>query len=127
MTPEDFAKTFAALFASRDATGIAGLLDQAAQVVSLTGGSADNRQDAHALFEQEFAGIFAAARLVTGRSRVQVLGPGAVVLHQTFVVTGAFGPDASLLPRFPALVSAVLIARAEGWHAVSLTLSPLSQ
>ena len=126
MTPDDFPKHFATLFAARDSAGLGDMLDQVAQVVTLTGGVAETREAAQSLFEQEFSGIFTAGRLVTGKGRVQLLGPGAVVLHQTYVVTGARGADGATMPRFPALVSAVLMDRPDGWRAVSLILSALT-
>ena len=127
MTPGDFPKTFATLFAARDSVGLALLLTDNAQVVTLTSGAADNREAARALFEQEYAGTFATARLVTGKGRTQPIGPGAVVLHQNYVVTGARDSAGQPLPRFAALVTVVLIAVSGGWLAVSLSLSALTQ
>ena len=124
MTPEEFPKTFATLFATRDSAGLAMLLAESAQVVTLTGGVAETSDAARALFEQEFAGIFAAARLVTGKGRMQPIGPGAVVLHQNYVVTGARDPSGKPMRRFAALVTAVLIAHSEDWRAVSLRCQP---
>ena len=114
------------MFAARDHAGLGRLLTDDAQVVTLTGGSAETLEAALALFEQEFTGVFAAARLVTGKGRVQSIGLGAVVLHQSYVVTGARDPSGQPLARFCALVTAVLMDRIDGWRAVSLTLSALT-
>jgi len=126
MTPEEFPKAFAAAFATQDWAALRALLVADAQVVTLTGGSADDAVQAGKLFEQEFAGIFAAVRLVTGRTRVRELGPGLSIVHQRFVVMGARDETGRDLPRFGAAVTAVMLETAQGWLAVSLTLSSLT-
>ena len=123
MTPEGFPKAFAAVFTGQDAAGLRAMLTADAQVVTLTGAVADDAVQAGRAFEQEFAGIFAAAKLVTGRNRVQELGPGLVIVHQRYVVMGARDEAGVDLPRFGAAVTAVLLETAKGWLAVSLTLS----
>jgi hypothetical protein len=44
-------------------------------------------------------------------------------VHQRYVVIGAQSPEGHELPRFGAVLTAVLLARADGWRAVSLTFS----
>jgi ketosteroid isomerase-like protein len=126
MTPEDFPRLFAAAFGARDSDFIAGFLAPDAQVVSLTGVVAEDQSGAKAAFATEFAGIFATARLVTGRHRLQMLGPGGAVLHQRFVVTGAQDAAGREMARFGAMLTAVLLARPQGWQAISLTFSALT-
>lgn len=123
MTPESFAKVFAAAFSAQDAGALAGLLAEEAGVVSLTGGVAESRAEAEALFAAEFAGTLARARLVTGKARLMPIGPGGAVLHQRFVVIGVMDEAGQEMPRLGAMLTTVLLARAEGWRAVSLTFS----
>jgi uncharacterized protein (TIGR02246 family) len=127
MTPEDFPRLFATAFGAQDGAALAGFLAEDAQVVTLTGAVAEDAAGAEAAFAAEFAGIFAAARLVTGRQRLRMLGPGGAVLHQRFVVTGARDAGGREMPRFGALLTAVLLAREGGWRAVSLSFSALTQ
>ena len=126
MTPDAFPKAFAAAFAAQDSTALAAMLATDAQVVTLTGATAETADQARAAFDQEFAGTFAAVKLVTGRNRVQLLGPGGAIVHQRYVVMGARDAGGRNVPRFGIVVTVVLLARAEGWRAVSLTLSPLA-
>jgi hypothetical protein len=127
MTPETFPKLFAAAFAAQDRATLCSYLSEDADVVTLTGGLAETAKQAGQLFEMEFAGTFAAARLVTGKTRLRLLGPGGAVLHQRYVVIGARDATGAELPRFGAVLTAVLLARAEGWRAVSLGFSALAQ
>lgn len=103
MTPEEFPKLFAAAFASQDGSALLQMLADDAEVVTLTGALAEDQTEAKQIFEQEFAGTFAKVRLVWAQS--------------------AEGQE---LPRFGAVLTAVLLARAEGWRAVSLTFSAQS-
>ena len=125
MTPDDFPRLFAAAFGAQDSAAIAAWLAEDAQVVTLTGGHADTAAEAQALIANEFSGIFTAARLVTGKLHLRPLGPGGAVLHQRYVVTGARDETGTDIPRFAALLQVVLLARVEGWRAVSLTFSAL--
>jgi len=74
----------------------------------------------------EFSGIFARARLVTGKVLLRDLAPGVVQLHQRFVVSGAQGPDRADLPRFAAMLSVVMVTTAAGWQIATLTFSGLA-
>ena len=84
---------------------------------------AETAVEASRIFAEEFAGTLAKARLVTGKTRLRPLGPGGAVVHQRYVVIGAKAPDGQDLPRFAAVLTVVLLARADGWRAVSLTFS----
>ncbi|MFM2350503.1 MAG: hypothetical protein RIR04_1469 [Pseudomonadota bacterium] len=124
---EDFAKRFAAAFGRQDAAELAQLLAEDADVLTLTGAVAETAAEAEAAFAGEFAGIFAMARLVSGKHRLRVLGPGGAVVTQRFVVSGARDDQGAEMPRFGAVLTAVLTARSTGWQAVSLTFSATGQ
>ena len=126
MTPDAFSQLFAVAFAAQDATALAEMLAEVADVVTLTGAVAETRLEAKQAFDQEFAGIFVKSRLVSGRMRLRPLGPGGAVVHQRFVVFGARDANGQEMQRFGASLTAVLLARTEGWHAVSLTFSALT-
>ena len=103
---DDFARQFSAAFAA-DGGAIGRLLDDEAQVLTLSGQYLTGRDEAARAFAAEFAGLFATARLVTGKATLRWLGPGAAVLHQRFVVTGAQSAPGAEMPRFAAVLSAV--------------------
>ena len=126
MTPEDFPKTLAAAFAARDCAALVAMLTTDAQVVTLTGAVAEDAAQAGQAFDQEFSGIFATAKLVTGRNRQRALAPGLTIVHQRYVVMGAKDDSGRDLARFGCVVTAVLLATAQGWRAVSLSLSALT-
>ncbi len=126
MMPERFAKLFASAFGRQDAAGMAYLLAEDADVLTLTGAVLSGANAAEAVFAGEFAGIFAAARLVTGKVKLRDLGPGVAIVSQRFVVTGARDEVGQDMPRFAALLTAVVTADT-GWRAVSLTFSATSQ
>ncbi len=125
--PEDFSKQFAGAFGRQDAAEMAQFLAEDADVLTLTGSMVDSAALAEATFAEEFSGIFATARLVSGRNRLRVLGPGAAIVTQRFVVSGARDEQGAELPRFSAVLTAVLTARSTGWQAVSLTFSATGQ
>lgn len=127
MTPQEFPRAFAAAFGTQDADRLAGYLAPDAGVLSLTGAWTEGREPARAALSAEFSGIFARARLVTGRAILRDLAPGVAQLHQRFVVSGAQGSDGSDLPRFAAMLSAVLVSTPAGWHIASLTFSGLAE
>jgi hypothetical protein len=124
---EDFAKHFAAAFGRQDAVELAQLLAEDADVLTLTGALLETATEAEAAFAGEFAGIFAVARLVSGKQRLRGLGPGGAVVTQRFVVSGARDDQGAEMPRFSAVLTAVLTARSMGWQAVSLTFSATGQ
>ncbi len=125
--PDDFAKQFAGAFGRQDAAELGRFLAEDADVQTLTGAFVDSAAEAEVAFAGEFAGIFAAARLVSGRQRLRMLGPGAAIVTQRYVVSGARDDQGAELPRFGAVLTAVLTARNTGWQAVSLTFSATGQ
>lgn len=125
--PEDFAKQFAGAFGRQDAAELAQFLSEDADVLTLTGALVDSASLAEATFAQEFAGIFATARLVSGKNRLRLLGPGAAIVTQRYVVSGARDDQGAEMPRFSAVLTAVLTARSAGWQAVSLSFSATGQ
>lgn len=126
MTPENFPKLFAAALASQDAAALVAMLAEDAEVLTLTGALAEDATEAGRAFELEFSGSLSGVRLVSGKNRMRPLGPGGAVLHQRYVVIGARDAAGQELPRFGALLTAVLLARADGWRAVSLSFSALT-
>ncbi|MBI1170647.1 DUF4440 domain-containing protein [bacterium] len=123
MTPEDFAKAFASAFGRQDAAGLAALLAPDAEVLTLTGAVVTGSKAAEAAFAAEFAGIFAASRLVTGKMRLRDIAAGATILSQRFVVSGARDEAKAELPRIGTLMTAVLVVEGDIWRAVNLTFS----
>lgn len=126
MTPEDFTRQFAGAFGRQDAASLAALLAEDADVVTLTGAMTEGAMAAEAAFAAEFAGIFAAARLVTGKQRLRALGPGATIVTQRFVVSGARDAQGQEMPRFGAVLSVVIVARPQDWLVVNLSFSAIS-
>lgn len=127
MTPQDFPRAFAAGFGAQDAERLSHYLAEDARVLTLTGAWAEGRVAAKAVLAGEFAGIFARARLVTGKTQVQALSASVCLVYQRFVVSGALGPDGADLPRFAALLSVVLTAGPSGWDVAGLTFSSLAE
>ena len=121
--PEDFARAFALIWGARDAAGLGALLAEDADVLSLTGGGAEGRKAAEALFKGEWAGAFSQSRLVTGKNKLRPLGPGAAVLHQRFVLSGIVDAQGRDAGRIGAMLIAVLVAKPGGWQALSLQFS----
>lgn len=126
MTPEEFPRLFAAALALQDAAALVAILAEDAEVLTLTGALAEDAVEAGRAFEMEFSGSLSGVRLVSGKNRLRPLGPGGAVLHQRYVVIGARDAAGRELPRFGALLTAVLLARADGWRAVSLSFSALT-
>lgn len=121
--PEDFARAFAALWGARDADGLAALVVEDGDMLTLSGAACEGRAEIAGVLAAEFAGTFARSRLVTGKGRLRPLGPGAGVLHQRFVLSGLVDEQGRDMGRIGALLTAVLIATQEGWKAVSLTFT----
>jgi len=122
MTPEELPKLFAAAFGKGDAATIAAWLTSDADVVSLTGAVAEGAHEAQAIFEGEFAGLLSQAKLVTGKAKLRPLGPGAAILTQRYVVSGARDETGAELPRIGCQLTAMLAATREGWRAVNWAL-----
>jgi hypothetical protein len=55
-----------------------------------------------------------------------MLGPGAAVLSQRYVISGAVDESGSELARFPVVLTAAIIATAQGWQALQMSLSAIS-
>ncbi|MGB3278056.1 MAG: SgcJ/EcaC family oxidoreductase [Pseudorhodobacter sp.] len=120
---EEFPRVFARLWGARDAAGLANLMAEDADMLSLTGGWAEGRRAIEALLRDELAGGFSQSRLVTGKTRLRPLGPGAAVLHQRFVLSGLRDETGRDIGRSAAMLIAVLVARVGGWQAISLQFS----
>lgn len=126
MTPDDFSRAFAYAFGDRDAKAMAELMTEEATAHTLTGIWAEGREAARLAFEAEATGIFAHARLVTGKGTVLPLGPDIALLRQRFVVTGAMEETGEEMPRFGAMLIAVLQSDGLNWRAISLTFTLLA-
>ncbi len=123
---DDYPRAFAFAFGAQDAAALAALVAPAGSLHSLTGLWAEGRAAAEAAFAAECRGIFARARLVTGKGSVLPLGPGLALLRQRFVITGALTGTGEELPRFGAMLVAVLQAENETCEALSLTFTALA-
>jgi uncharacterized protein (TIGR02246 family) len=124
--PDAFAATFASAWTARDAAALARLAAEDADMLTLSGLWCEGRAAIESALAAEFAGTFAKARLVTGRTRLRPLGPGAAVLAQRFVLSGLVDAQDRNLGHLGAVLTAVLVARADGWQAMSLQFSGLS-
>ncbi len=127
MTPEDFPRAFATAFSAQDAPALATLMAEGADLVTPTGQHAEGRPAIEAALAAEFAGVFRAARLVKGKLRLRPLGPGAALIAQRFVVTGAQNESGADLPRCALLLSATLAATPQGWQALAAQLTVLAE
>ncbi|MDR7123930.1 SgcJ/EcaC family oxidoreductase [Pseudotabrizicola sp. 4114] len=119
----DFPRAFATAFSAQNAQAIAALFAEDGSFHALTGHWAEGRSTIAKGMEQEFAGLSRMARLVTGKTALRPLGPGAAVLHQRFVVTGLRDASGAELPRIGALLTAVLVAKGDGWLALTATFA----
>lgn len=117
----DFARRFAAAFGAQDVEGLAALIADGGSVMTVSGAWAEGQAAARAAFAAEASGICARARLVTGKGDVVPLGPGTALVRQRYVVTGAVDEVGGELPRFGAMLVAVLVNDL----AVSLTFTAL--
>lgn len=126
MTPEDFSRAFAYAFGDRDAAALAELMAEDGSAQTLTGIWAESRTDARHAFEAEATGIFSRARLVTGKGTVLPLAADVVLLRQRFVVTGAIEESGEEMPRFGAMLVAVLRRDGLNWRAVNLSFTLIS-
>lgn len=122
MTPDDLPKLFATAFNKGDAETLSSWLVADADVVTLTGATAEGAEEARAIFAGEFAGIFRGAKLVTGKTRLRPLGPGAAVLTQRYVIAGARDESGTELPRIGCQLTAMLLNSRDGWRAINWAL-----
>jgi uncharacterized protein (TIGR02246 family) len=125
MTPEDFPRHFAAAFAAQDIAALTAFFAPDASLQSLTGAWAESLEEIASVFESEAAGIFARARLVTGKGSIRPLNPFAALLRQRFTISGAVTENGEELPRFPAMLIAVLERADSDWFVQSLTFTAL--
>ena len=123
MTPEDFSRAFAYAFGDHDAAALADLMAEDGSTQTLTGIWAEGRAAAQQAFEAEATGIFVRARLVTGKGTVLPLAPDAALLRQRFVVTGATHENGEEMPRFAAMLVAVLCRDGLNWRAAQLSFT----
>lgn len=126
MNPFEFARSFASAFAAQDAEALAAMIETTGTALTLTGAWAEGRAAAQDLFQAEFEGIFAQARLVTGKGSLEQLGPTTALLRQRFVVTGALAGPGEELPRFGAMLVAVLRHSRTECTALNLSFTALT-
>jgi uncharacterized protein (TIGR02246 family) len=120
ITPDDFPRSFVQGWGARDAAALAVLCADDAEMLTITGLWCEGRARIEEVLAAELAGAFVQSRLVTGKGRLRPLGPGAVVLTQRFVLSGVLDEAGRDSGRIGAMLSAVLLARAEGWQAATL-------
>jgi uncharacterized protein (TIGR02246 family) len=119
----DFPRAFAAAFGTQEAESIAALFAEDGSFHTLTGTFAETRADIAQTLREEFAGLSRMARLVTGKTSLRPMGPGAAILHQRYVVTGLRDASGAEMPRVGALLTAVLAAKGDGWQALTATFA----
>lgn len=125
MTAENFPRRFATAFTAQDERALAALIAAEGTLQSITGVWAESPEEIESAFAGEAAGIFARARLVTGRGQIRPLGPTTALLRQRYTVSGALDESGAELPRFGAMLVAVLEAAEPEWKALSLTFLAL--
>lgn len=126
MTPEDFPRAFASAFSAQDAAALSALMHDDSDLITPTGQYAEGRPAIEAALAAEFAGVFRDARLVKGKQRLRALGPGAALITQRYVVTGAKNESGADLPRCALILTATLAATPAGWQALAAQLSILT-
>lgn len=125
MSLEDFPRRFAQAFTAQDAAGLAALIAPEGTLQSLTGLWAEAPEEIESAFAAEAAGIFARARLVTGKGQIRALGPQNALLRQRYTVSGARDETGADLPRFGAMLVAVLEVGPADWLALNLSFTAL--
>ena len=118
--PDGFSRSFVLAWGGRDAAALAALCAEDAEMLTITGLWCEGRPRIQDVLQAELDGAFAQSRLVTGKGRLRPLGPGAAVLTQRFVLSGVLDAEVRDAGRVGAVLSAVLLARAEGWQAATL-------
>ena len=121
--PADFPRSFAAAFGVQDAEALAALFAENGSFHCLTGQFCDGRPAITKGLAAEFSGLSRMARLVSGKFALTPIGPGAGILHQRYVVTGLRDESGAELPRVAALLTAVLVAKGDGWQALTATFA----
>ena len=120
ISPDDFPRSFGVAWGQRDAQTLADLCAEDCEMLSITGLWCEGRKRIHEVLEAELAGAFSHSRLVTGKGRLRPIGPGAAVLNQRFVLSGIVDAEGRDAGRVAAMLSAVLLARADGWQAATV-------
>ena len=120
ISPDDFSRSFVLGWGGREAAALAALCAEDAEMLTITGLWCEGRARIQEVLQAELDGAFAQSRLVTGKGRLRPLGPGAAVLTQRFVLSGILDAEGRDAGRIGAVLSAVLLARAEGWQAATL-------
>jgi uncharacterized protein (TIGR02246 family) len=120
ISPDDFSRSFVLAWGGRDAAALAALCADDAEMLTITGLWCEGRPRIQDILQAELDGAFAQSRLVTGKGRLRPLGPGAAVLTQRFVLSGILDAEGRDAGRVGAVLSAVLLARVEGWQAATL-------
>lgn len=126
MNAADFPRRFAAAFVAQDIPALAGLVARGGTALTLTGAWAETPTAVEQAFAAEIAGIFARAKLVTGKGTMQMLGPNAALLRQLYMVSGAVDETGAELPRFAAMLIVVLERQDSDWLAQSLSFTATS-
>lgn len=108
MTGEEYIRAFAQGFGAGDAAGLAAMMVETGTALTLTGQWVEGRADVESALAAEFSGIFARARLVTGKGSARSLFPGCFLVRQRFVITGAVDETGAEIPRIGAILVAVL-------------------
>jgi uncharacterized protein (TIGR02246 family) len=126
ISPDDFSRSFVLAWGGRDAAALADLCAEDAEMLTLTGLWCEGRPRIQEVLQAELDGAFAQSRLVTGKGRLRPVGPGAAVLTQRFVLSGILDAEGRNAGRVGAVLSAVLLARAEGWQAATLQFVALA-
>ena len=120
ISPDDFSRAFVVAWGRRSAADLAALCAEDAEMLTITGLWCEGRDRIAEVLEAELAGAFSQSRLVTGKARLRPIGPGAAVLNQRFVLSGIVDAERRDAGRVAAMLSAVLLARADGWQATVL-------
>ncbi|PZQ96873.1 MAG: DUF4440 domain-containing protein [Cereibacter sphaeroides] len=120
ISPDDFSRAFVVGWGRRDAAALAALCAEDAEMLTITGLWCEGRARIAEVLETELTGTFAQSRLVTGKGRLRPLGPGGAMVSQRFVLSGLIDAEGRDAGRVAAMLSAVLLARADGWQAATV-------
>ena len=123
MNAVDFPRRFAAAFVAQDVPALVGLVANGGTALTLTGALAETPAEIEQAFAAEIAGIFARAKLVTGKGTMRMLGPNSALLRQRYMVSGAIDETGAELPRFAAMLIVVLERQDSDWLAQSLSFT----
>ncbi len=123
---QTFPRLFTSLWSARDVDGLAQMFVEDADLLTLTNQWCEGRMAISAALSAEFAGAFARARLVTGKTRMRPLGPEAAVLHQRVVLSGLVDASGQDMGRVGAVIVAALGQQNDEWLAVSMQFTALS-